>query len=412
MQDGSAYGVLGRIFDSAGSPAGGEFLVNSYTTGSQYYPAVAMSGAGDFVVVWESNAQDGDSWGIFGRMFDSGGGPVGSEFQVNTYTTSFQTEPAVAMSVAGEFVVTWESYAQDGYSWGVFGQLFDSAGSPAGGEFQVNTYATFIQASPAVAMSGTGDFVVAWQGQIQDGSSDGIFGQRFDSGGSPVGAEFQVNTHTTSFQYRPVVVMGGTGDFVVAWVSGGQDGSSTGVFGRTFESGGSPVGGEFQANSHTTGPQKSPAVALGATGDLVVAWQSYAQDGSDEGIFAQRVVTNGPALNSPAQGSSVDCSDPALSRPTFTWDTGDYDKFKVFMGSSRGFEKGTSVSSGDQKIVTGSWSPSKKKWKSACNKAITQAADPNNAIMYIAVEGQDTGLAKSDPLRKLLSFPVRTSVQP
>ena len=81
------------------------------------------------------------------------------------------------------------------------------------------------------------------------------------------------------------------------------------------------------------------------------------------------------------------------------------------MGSSRRFEKGTLVSSGDQKIVTGSWSPSKKKWKSACNKAITQAADPNYPVMYIAVEGQDRDLPKGDPLRKLLSFPVRTEVQ-
>ncbi len=107
----------------------------------------------------------------------------------------------------------------------------------------------------------------------------------------------------------------------------------------------------------------------------------------------------------------MDCTDPALNRPTFTWETGDYDRFKVFMGSSRGFEKGTRVTSGKKKITTGSWMPNKKKWKNACKKAVSQAADPNNPIMYVAVEGKDRDLSKKDPLRKLFSFPVRTEVQ-
>jgi len=49
--------------------------------------------------------------------------PVGSEFQVNTYTTSFQRNPAVASDAAGNFVVVWDSSeGQDGSDSGVFGQ--------------------------------------------------------------------------------------------------------------------------------------------------------------------------------------------------------------------------------------------------------------------------------------------------
>ncbi len=181
--------------------------------------------------------------------------------------------------------------------------------------------------------------------------------------------------------------------------------------GGLLTAGVAPLGGETQVNTYTTSYQLSPALAMSGTGDFVVAWNSQGQDGSGSGVFSQRAVTNGPAVTSPAPGGTLDCSDPALSRPTLTWDMGDSDRFKVLMGSSGDFEKETVVSSGDQKIVTGSWSPGKKKWKSACNKAITQAADPNNAVMFIAVEGQDTDLPKSEPLRKLLSFPVRTEVQ-
>jgi hypothetical protein len=177
--------VFGQRFDSGGSPAGTEFQVNTYTTGTQYLRAVASNASGNFVVVWNDFAgQDGSQGGVFGQRFDSGGSPAGTEFQVNTYTTYVQTGPAVASDASGSFVVVWTDYSgQDGSGGGVFGQRFDSGGSPAGTEFQVNTYTTYIQGySTSVASDGAGDFVVVWtSGYNQDGSDYGMFGQRLCS---------------------------------------------------------------------------------------------------------------------------------------------------------------------------------------------------------------------------------------
>ncbi len=96
--------------------------------------------------------------------------PVGVEFQVNTYTTNGQYSPAVAADAEGDFVVVWRSYVQDGSSFGVFGQRYTSAGVALGGEFQVNTYTTNFQSSPAVAADAEGDFVVVWQSYVQGAS--------------------------------------------------------------------------------------------------------------------------------------------------------------------------------------------------------------------------------------------------
>jgi hypothetical protein len=411
LQDGSSSGVFGQMFNSAGSPVGTEFQVNTYTTNAQRSPAVGMNEAGDFVVVWSSLAQDGHSWGIFGQMFDSAGSPVGAEFQVNTYTTDHQYVPVVGMNAAGDFVVAWNSLDQDGDSWGVFGQMFDSAGSPVGAEFQVNTCTTSIQLSPAVGMNKAGDFVATWYGIGQDGNSWGVFGQMFDGGGSPIGAEFQANTYTTGYPFVPALGVNPAGGFVVVWASL-QDGSGHGIFGQMFDSGGSPVASEIQVNTYTLGPQTRPVVGVNEAGDFVVAWQSFGQDGSAFGVFAQRGVTNGPSLSAPAPAGTVDCSEAGLNRPVITWDPGGYDRFRVFMGSSPGFENGTRMTSGNLNAVAASWIPSKGRWKSACNKALTQAADPNNPLMYIAVEGEDLDLSRGDPLRYLLSFPVCTSVKP
>ena len=49
--------------------------------------------------------------------------PQGAEFQVNTFTTDYQRAPSVAgVGSAGGFVVAWQSFTQDGYDEGVFGQ--------------------------------------------------------------------------------------------------------------------------------------------------------------------------------------------------------------------------------------------------------------------------------------------------
>src|SRR3972149_653080 len=103
-----------------GQPVGSEFQVNTYTTGRQEIPSVASDATGNFVVVWNSSPQDGSNSGVFGQRYDDSGNALGSEFQVNSYTTSNQFFPSVASDANGNFVVVWMSLGQDGDSYGIF----------------------------------------------------------------------------------------------------------------------------------------------------------------------------------------------------------------------------------------------------------------------------------------------------
>jgi hypothetical protein len=195
----------------------------------------------------------------------------------------------VASDSAGNFVVAWTSAYQDGSYYGVFGRRFASTGTPLGTEFRVNTYTTGVQNFPSVASGTAGNFVIAWHSSNnQDGEFYGIFAQRFSSAGAPLGAEFRVNTHTTESQVFPAVASDPSGNFVVSWSSNYQDGSGTGVFGQRYASTGTPLDGEFRINTYTTASQRVPAASSDAAGNFVVVWQSYDQDGSLNGIYAQR----------------------------------------------------------------------------------------------------------------------------
>ena len=267
--------------DGAGTPmpVGTEFQINTYTTSSQLAPSVASRAGGDFVVVWfsfGSSSSDTSKRSIQGQRFDSAGAAVGQEFQVNTYTTSLQWRPSVAINTAGDFLVAWTSRGSGGSDsdfQSVQGQCFTSTGTLLGDQFQVNTYTRHHQSNPAVAAAGD-NFVVVWQSDGSDGSDssrDSIQGQRFDSFCEPVGGEFQVNTYSTDWQANPEVAANAEGGFVVVWQSSTISGPSEDIRGQLFDSAGVPIGEELLVDTDTE-HGRDPEVDAGAEGEFVVVW--------------------------------------------------------------------------------------------------------------------------------------------
>ena len=244
---------------------GTEFRANTYTTAAQRLPAAAAtSGFEEFILVWESASQDGDQYGVFAQRYAAWGVPSGPEFRVNTYTTASQHAPAVASKRSPNVIVAWQSDGQDGDQGGVYAQRLEgSTGVPFGPEFRLNSYTTSSQAAPAVGADSSGNFVVVWASQGQDGSDYGIFGQRYASTGLPLGGEFRVNSYTTGFQGHPAVGVDPTQGFVVVWEGQGADDQPFGIFGQRYSAAGTPMGGEFRVNSFTTGHQRYPAVEGG-----------------------------------------------------------------------------------------------------------------------------------------------------
>ena len=281
--------IFARRFDGAGQALGDEFRVNTYSGGDESFPTVAMDMDGDFVVTWDTfNPTVGDGYDVYARRFSSAGVPQGDDFIVNTDVPNHDYTSSVAMDDEGNFVVAWHAEFQDGSGHGVYARRFDSTGGGLGNEFRVNTFTTNNQLFPAVAMDADGDFVVAWQSQGQDGSGTGIFAQRFSAGGAPAGPEFMVNTYTADGQDAPSVATDGAGNFIIAWESFGPDQSLLGVRARAFRANGSALGAEFGVNTHVISDQAFASVGLSASGDAVVAWQSFGQDGDQNGIYAQR----------------------------------------------------------------------------------------------------------------------------
>jgi hypothetical protein len=287
------------VWAQGGAPLGPEFRVNTYTTAAQSSPAAAFDSSGNFVVVWDSYAQD---FGVFGQRYLSSGTPIGAEFRVNTFTAYVQYESALAVSPSGSFLVTWSSTVQDGSGHGIFAQRFDGSGAPLGAEFRVNSYTTSHQDSSSAAYDASGNFIVVWHSLDQDGSSFGVFGQRYASTGAPLGPEFRVNTYTTNIQGNASVTADASGNFVVVWESGSL---GSNVFGQRYAGSGAPLGAEFRVASYAGEDQVHPAIGADPTGNFVIVW-----NGGDFSyyLFGQRYASSGVPLGAPFPVNTVPAS--------------------------------------------------------------------------------------------------------
>jgi hypothetical protein len=278
------FDVQAQRYTPAGARDGGEIDVSADPT-VQDRPSVGVAADGSFVVVFEDYEESESQYRISGRRFGPGGSPVGPEFRVNTTPYTYYNT-SVAMAPDGSFIVSWASYSDpdDGDRAGIRARRFDAAGTPLGNDFLVNTYTTGFQDSSQVVRAADGRFTVVWQ----DSARDAIVARRFDSGGAPLSGEFLVNTNPVLYpDVRAAAAPDGS--LVVVW------GDDNDVLGRRFDSVGGSVGGAFVVNSITTGYQSRPDVTVAPDGSFVVAWLG---DGSSSylDVFARRFDATGTPL--------------------------------------------------------------------------------------------------------------------
>jgi hypothetical protein len=275
------FEIRGRRFDSAGAPAGSEFRVSTYGTAVQSGARIAMNpNDGSFVVVWNILNDVGDEdRGVLARRYDSAGTPS-DIVRVNTYTSGNQVNPAVAMTRFGTFLVAWQGVGATEGS-GIWAQRYASNGTPQGSEFRVNTVTTGGQQQVKATVDASGNYLVVWSSGAS-GATD-VSAQQFDVAGAAVGGEIVVNAQTADVQLEPDASVNSGSSFLVAWQ---DDDTVTQEISARRVAGASPNGPDFRVNTYTVGTRQSPRVARVHQRSFVIVWSGEGA-GDDAGIFAR-----------------------------------------------------------------------------------------------------------------------------
>jgi hypothetical protein len=160
------------------------------------------------------------------------------------------------------------------------------AQTPAGDEFRANDITTGYQLSPALAVNRDGSFVVAFTATDVPGNY-GVWVKRYDARGGPLGFETRANSYSYSYQGQAAVAGRPSGDFVVVWHSYYQDGDGNGIAGQRFDAAGARRGEEFVVNTYVTGYQEYPGVAALEGQGFVVVWRSQWGGGLEPRVLAR-----------------------------------------------------------------------------------------------------------------------------
>lgn len=289
LSDGSAVGDQTYLYD--GSVIGEKLLVNTDLEHDKSSSKIIALKDGGWVVSWESYQQDGSGYGVYAQRYTSDGQTKGAEFRVNSYTYRDEHYHSISALDDGGWIVTWTSESQDGSGEGVYAQRYSSDGNAIGEEFIVNSDTLYSQNFSVVTSLSDGGWVIVWRSSVGN-----LHAQRYLSDGQVVGGEFVIDV---GFDILPEIAMLKNGDWIVTWSSqGGDDYSGYGVYAQRYSSDGNIVGEKFVVNTRITNDQSGSKVTALEDGGWVISWQSYQQDGVGYGVYSQRYAADGSKFES------------------------------------------------------------------------------------------------------------------
>lgn len=279
------YQINARGFNANGSERFPDMTVNSLSGGQQLQPAVSMDDSGRFVVAWQDDNDSNGYYQIRMRGFYIDGSQRFSERTVNSVSDGQQVNPEIAMTPNGEFVVAWEDDRDNNGYYQIYARGFTAGGGQRIADFVVNSAGDGQQRWPAIAMDDTGRFVVAWQDDKDNNGVYQIYARGFNANGSQRIADFAVNSVADGQQIRPAIAMDGSGRFVIAWQDD-KDGNGTyQILARSFNASGSQRQADFTVNSDASGQQYYPAASMDAQARFVIAWQDDMDGDNDFGVL-------------------------------------------------------------------------------------------------------------------------------
>lgn len=182
------------------------------------------------------------------------------EIPVATTTSGTQWTPDIAMNATGQSVMAWSGLKFSGAvaDFKIFAQRFNADGQPAGGELLVNQDESVDATDPAVAMDGSGNFVVVW---LVNGN---VVRRRFNASGTAFGNQSSVSASGNASEVAVASQPGG--DFLVVWTT-----SSRMLLGQRFYAAGNPAGGQMIIDG-TADEKVNVAAAVDGAGRYIVTW--------------------------------------------------------------------------------------------------------------------------------------------
>ncbi|MCB9220051.1 MAG: T9SS type A sorting domain-containing protein [Ignavibacteriales bacterium] len=224
-----------------------------------------------------------------------------NEITINSFTKNAQREPIITrLDITDEIVIVWKSENQvDSASAGdIYMQFLDKNMQPFRGEILVNDSTIGDQKNPQIASNKNGDFIIVWS-SFENNNSQNIYDIKakfFPIEQSFISDEFIVNSYRINSQIKPQVAINDNREFIIVWESWFQDGSDRGIYAQRFNYLMEKIGSEFLVNTTTQFSQAKPVVKYYNDGRFIITWESWNEAEKGYNLFAKVYDKDGNVL--------------------------------------------------------------------------------------------------------------------
>ncbi len=296
--------VAGRAYDANGEPRSGAFQVEVDASGDFYESGPAISfdeRTGEYRAAWTSYSGLDGHRRVRSRTLSETGEPLGTELTVEG-NDGGAGAPALGLSGTTRWLLAWSSGEPNGIDVASFAQVFDGE-LPVTAPLRMNQETFGYYSDVRVATDSLGNSVVVWLASYDRLIQPVVRGQRVSRDGDRIGTEFAVASADAGFQFLCDVAIDSQGNFAVAWDQGDSvAGGGSNVYARRFGADGVPLGDPFRVPTESAGAQYDCDLAMNREGDFVVAWiHNLGTDEDSEDLYARAYRPNGTPYGPPVR---------------------------------------------------------------------------------------------------------------
>jgi len=271
----SAWDLQAQVFMPNGEKVGDPVQVNTYTDSDQIWPQIIPLTGGGFFIYWMSHGQDGAGFGIYGQRFDSSGGKIGDEFQINPIAAGEQIPfDEFARLKDGSFFICYEERNDTTGVTGFYLRRFNGEGVMTGEALPVTSPAVSLRYTSSVAVCADQSFAVTWIVYNNQGGFE-RHGQLFSPEGNRKGESFRIEQISyVSSGFGPAVIPAAQDGFLVIWDGIIGDSWETRLYGQSFDAEGRKTGPEFEISGEVIDNTARFFYASGHREDQLFAWMT------------------------------------------------------------------------------------------------------------------------------------------
>jgi len=232
----------------------------TYSSGSSYYPDIAIDLSNNINVVWQDDSPG--NWEIFYKR-STDGGTTWSAAKRLTYSSGYSGLPDIATDTSNNLHVVWYDYSPG--NWEIFYKRSTDGGTTWSAAKRL-TYSSGYSSGPDIATDTSNNLHVVWY-DYSPGNYE-IFYKRSTDGGATWSAAKRL-TYSLGFSMVPAIATDSSNNFHVVW-----DDDSPGnweIFYKRSTDGGTTWSAARRL-TYDSGSSSYPAIATDSSNNIHVIW--------------------------------------------------------------------------------------------------------------------------------------------